>query len=164
MSARTTIEFAGSGELRPAVSGVPARGAAPKALPGRLPRRKAGQAAKPMAAEAAPVRAVLEIGVINGDLMFVPQPLMLGHYASLRLTGTERVIGYLLRQDAHTAADSEPYVVTLPTSKSVVASRLNVTPEHFSRILHDLADGGLISVDGRDVTIFDAAKLRHYHG
>ena len=48
MSARTTIEFAGSGELRPAVSGVPARGAAPKALPGRLPRRKAGQAAKPM--------------------------------------------------------------------------------------------------------------------
>jgi len=79
-------------------------------------------------------------------------------------SGTERVIGYLLRQDAHTAADSEPYVVTLPTSKSVVASRLNVTPEHFSRILHDLADGGLISVDGRDVTIFDAAKLRHYHG
>jgi len=96
MSARTTIEFAGSGELRPAVSGVPARGAAPKALPGRLPRRKAGHAANPMAAGEAPVGAVLEISVLNGDLTFVPQPLMLGHYASLRLTGTERVIDTLL--------------------------------------------------------------------
>ena len=47
-------------------------------------------------AEAGPARAVLEISVINGDLLFVPQPLMLGHYASLRLTGTERVVDTLL--------------------------------------------------------------------
>jgi CRP/FNR family transcriptional regulator, dissimilatory nitrate respiration regulator len=79
-------------------------------------------------------------------------------------SGTERVIGYLLRQDAQTVSESDPYVVTLPTSKGVVASRLNVTPEHFSRILHDLVDAGLIKVDGRDVTIFEAAKLRDHHG
>ncbi len=79
-------------------------------------------------------------------------------------SGTERVIGYLLRQDAHAEAESDPYVVSLPTSKAVVASRLSVTPEHFSRILHDLIEARLIKVDGREVTIFDAAKLRDYHG
>ena len=46
----------------------------------------------------------------------------------------------------------------------IVASRLNVTPEHFSRILHDLTDAGLIAVEGRDVKILEAAKLRDYHG
>jgi len=79
-------------------------------------------------------------------------------------SGTQRVIGYLLRQDEDTAVASHSYVVTLPTSKSVVASRLNLTPEHFSRILHDLSDAGLVAVEGRQVTIVDAAKLRAYTG
>jgi hypothetical protein len=39
-----------------------------------------------------------------------------------------------------------------------------VTPEHFSRILHDLIGAELIAVDGRDVKILDVAKLRDYHG
>ncbi len=79
-------------------------------------------------------------------------------------SGTERVVGYLLRQDAQETAEPGPYVVTLPTSKAIVASRLNVTPEHFSRILHDLVEAGLIAVDGRDVRILEAGKLRDYHG
>ena len=79
-------------------------------------------------------------------------------------SGTQRVIGYLLRQDEEQAAANPAYSVTLPTSKAVVASRLNLTPEHFSRILHDLADAGLISVDGRAVNILDVAKLRAYSG
>jgi CRP-like cAMP-binding protein len=79
-------------------------------------------------------------------------------------SGTQRVIGYLLRQDEDQAATHSAYAVTLPTSKAVVASRLNLTPEHFSRILHDLADDALISVDGREVKILDVAKLRGYSG
>jgi len=67
------------------------------------------------------------------------------------------VIGYLLREGL---ADGEE--VTLHASKAVVASRLNLTPEHFSRILHDLAEHGLIEVQGRGITILDAAKLRDY--
>jgi CHAT domain-containing protein len=39
---------------------------------------------------------MLKVSVINGDLMFVRQPLLLGHYTSLRLTGTERVVDRLL--------------------------------------------------------------------
>jgi CRP-like cAMP-binding protein len=78
-------------------------------------------------------------------------------------SGTQRVVGYLLRDDPHTA-DGEPLVVTLPTSKAIVASRLNVTPEHFSRILHDLVAAGLIEVDGRDVRIVDIEGLREHRG
>src|SRR5437867_2391193 len=56
----------------------------------------ASPAAKPAAAGAGSNRAVLEISVVSGDLLFVPEPLMLGHYASLRLTGTGRVVDTLL--------------------------------------------------------------------
>jgi CRP-like cAMP-binding protein len=79
-------------------------------------------------------------------------------------SGTQRVIGYLQRQDMQHDSEAESYVVTLPTSKAVVASRLNVTPEHFSRILHELVSAGLIRVDGREVTIVDADGLRDYRG
>jgi len=79
-------------------------------------------------------------------------------------SGTQRVIGYLLRQDEDHASAVAPYTVTLPTSKAIVASRLNLTPEHFSRILHDLTEAGLIAVDGRDVKIGDVARLRNYTG
>jgi CRP-like cAMP-binding protein len=79
-------------------------------------------------------------------------------------SGTQRVIGFLLRQDEELAGGSEPYTVTLPTSKAVTASLLNVTPEHFSRILHELSSAGLIRVDGREVQIQDVARLRNYPG
>ncbi len=79
-------------------------------------------------------------------------------------SGTQRVIGYLLRQDDAMGADSGPTTLTLPVSKAIVASRLNLTPEHFSRILHELQAQGLIRVDGRDVHIVDIGKLREHNG
>jgi len=79
-------------------------------------------------------------------------------------SGTQRVIGYLLRQDDAQGADSGPTRLTLPVSKAIVASRLNLTPEHFSRILHELAERELIRVEGRDVHIDDVARLRAYEG
>ena len=76
-------------------------------------------------------------------------------------SGSERVIGYLLRDVPDGAgADGQPIEVNLSPGKSVIASRLNMTPEHFSRILHDLAAGGLIEVDGRTIRIPDLARLR----
>ena len=76
-------------------------------------------------------------------------------------SGSERVIGYLLRDVPDGAgADGQPIEVNLSPGKSVIASRLNMTPEHFSRILHDLAAGGLIEVDGRTIGIPDLARLR----
>ena len=48
----------------------------------------------------------------------------------------------------------------LTPGKSVLASRLNMTPEHFSRILHDSPPYGLIQVNGRSIRVPDVARLR----
>ena len=76
---------------------------------------------------------------------------------SLR-SGRERVIGYLLRNQDDTESHRD-VSIELPTKKGVIASRLNLTQEHFSRILHDLAENGLIVVDGRRIRIPDVARL-----
>ena len=70
----------------------------------------------------------------------------------------QRVIGYL----AVLEESGTPGRVTLPAQKSLVASRLNLTAEYFSRILHELANAGLIRIDGRDIEILDAARLRTF--
>lgn len=79
---------------------------------------------------------------------------------SLR-SGTQRVIGYFL-QGGESLNDGHQF--RLQTSKTVIASRLNLTPEHFSRILHDLVDHGLIAVKGRDITLLDVKALSTYTG
>lgn len=76
---------------------------------------------------------------------------------SLR-SGSQRVTNYLLREGACENGDR----LTLPVSKRLIASRLNLTPEHFSRVLHDLVQGGMISVDKRNVTILAIEALRRY--
>lgn len=40
--------------------------------------------------------SALRVAVLNGDLKFVRQPLLVGHYRSLMLTGTERVVDRLV--------------------------------------------------------------------
>jgi CRP-like cAMP-binding protein len=77
-------------------------------------------------------------------------------------SGAQRVIGYLLRYEGAVGSDEPTMTVTLPVSKAVLASRLNLTPEHFSRILHNLVDAGLIAVRGRQVRIPDIEKLRAF--
>lgn len=81
-------------------------------------------------------------------------------------SGVQRIIGYLLRDQADgEGAPDAPIRVTLPVSKATVASRLSITPEYFSRVLHELEDAGLVAVDKREITILDAARLsRHPNG
>ena len=80
---------------------------------------------------------------------------------SLR-SGAQRVIGYLLRDEGLATEGVKEVAVTLPTNKGVIASRLNLTPQHFSRILHELTECSLIEVDGRTVRIRDVERLRAY--
>ena len=75
-------------------------------------------------------------------------------------SGRQRIIGYLLRDNME--SDAKSLTVTLPTSKGVIASRLNLTQEHFSRILHELQENGLITVQGRKIGIPNVEKLRGY--
>ena len=78
---------------------------------------------------------------------------------SLR-SGRQRIIGYLLREYAD-EGDAR-ITVTLPTNKGVIASRLNLTQEHFSRILHELSEKELIVVEGRRIHIPNVDMLRAY--
>jgi len=79
-------------------------------------------------------------------------------------SGKERIIGYLLRELAETKQNGANAAVTLPTNKGVIASRLNLTQEHFSRILHELTGLGLIIVEGRKIHIPSVARLRQHEG
>jgi CRP-like cAMP-binding protein len=77
--------------------------------------------------------------------------------------GMQRLIGYLLRDvvsDAHT--DETPVTVSLPASKATIASRLSLTPEYFSRVLHELEAHQLIRIDRREIHIPDVQKLTRY--
>jgi len=48
----------------------------------------------------------------------------------------------------------------LDANKGVIASRLNLTPEHFSRILSELSHQSLIEVQGSEIRILDVERLR----
>lgn len=54
--------------------------------------------------------------------------------------------------------------ITLPAAKNIIASRLSIQPETLSRILSNLGNKGLISVDGLNITVHDAEGLRTYEG
>jgi CRP/FNR family transcriptional regulator, dissimilatory nitrate respiration regulator len=71
-------------------------------------------------------------------------------------SGAERLAAYLLR---HRHDANGPIELTLPAPKAEIASLLNMTPEHFSRVLHDLAAAGLLGVKGRRITVPDPMRL-----
>jgi CRP-like cAMP-binding protein len=76
-------------------------------------------------------------------------------------SGMQRVIGYLLR-DVDADNGDAPVTVSLPVSKATIASRLSLTPEYFSRVLHELEAAGLVRIDKRDIHILDAQALATY--
>jgi CRP-like cAMP-binding protein len=69
-------------------------------------------------------------------------------------SATARVAGYL-----HRRAEAEGDSFRLDVPKLVLASRLTVQPETFSRILRVLSDRGVIRVDGPSVEVLDRAAL-----
>lgn len=83
----------------------------------------------------------------------------------------ERVVAYLVASADHTPSravvgtgEGTERVVVLPTSKQVTASRLNLTPETFSRVLRELSEQGLVRVDGRRIVVSDPAALSGWDG
>jgi CRP-like cAMP-binding protein len=69
-------------------------------------------------------------------------------------TGTVRTIAYLLHQAPEGITSFE-----LKVAKSVIASRLSVKPETFSRILKSLHERGIVSIEGRNVMIHDREAM-----
>ena len=78
-------------------------------------------------------------------------------------SGMQRLIGYLLRDvELDLEGDIGIVTVSLPVSKATVASRLSLTPEYFSRVLHQLESEGLIEIDRREIRILDVRRLASY--
>ena len=73
-------------------------------------------------------------------------------------SGEQRFAAWLLR--AAPAAERGAVTVTLPGAKRAIASRINLSAEHLSRILRHLVAEGLIEVRGRTIDIPDVARLR----
>ena len=69
-----------------------------------------------------------------------------------------RLAGYLVEQvPGNVPASSE---VHLSAPKNVIASRLGIQPETFSRVAARLMQDGLIRVRGQDVVLLDVEGLR----
>lgn len=71
---------------------------------------------------------------------------------------SRRVVNYLLQE-----RDRGGGVIELQASKRLVASKLGIQPETFSRILHRFVDDGLIAMERRHISILDEAGLASYH-
>jgi CRP-like cAMP-binding protein len=72
-------------------------------------------------------------------------------------SAVERVACYLLRSAPR--LETSTFEVTLPVSKKLVASQLNISQETFSRVLHEFAGAGLIRVQGRTLRVVDRPGL-----
>ncbi len=78
-------------------------------------------------------------------------------------SGAQRLIGFLLRDvDNSDVAPEQRFTVSLPVSKATIASRLSLTPEYFSRVLHELEVDQLIEIDNREIRILDVKRLTQY--
>lgn len=77
-------------------------------------------------------------------------------------SGKQRIIGYILRELPENEQNSNNATITLLANKGAIASRLNLTQEHFSRILHELSDLGLIVVEGKKIHIPNLVNLRKH--
>ena len=71
---------------------------------------------------------------------------------------TERTVSYLLNQIPAGVVESPE--VHLTTPKQVIASRLAIKPETFSRILGRLTRDGLVDVHAQDIVLRDIQGLR----
>jgi CRP-like cAMP-binding protein len=72
----------------------------------------------------------------------------------------QRLVDYLLEQ--RRAGGEGSSSITLPATKQVVASRLNMTPAALSRTFRDLAEAGLIEMRGKRVTLLDPDRLGEF--
>lgn len=74
------------------------------------------------------------------------------------MKGADRLVQYLL--DHADPDEAGRQVVELEAPKLVIASRLGIKPETFSRLLHKLSDQGLIEVQDNRVYLRDPERMR----
>jgi len=78
--------------------------------------------------------------------------------SSTTQSGMQRTAAYVVRLLRERRGGGRP-IVTLPAAKGVIASRLNLSQEHFSRILGQLQAAEVLRVRGRAIRILDLEAL-----
>ena len=73
---------------------------------------------------------------------------------------THRVVRYLIESLTNNLTERPEIELNIP--KRLIAARLSIQPETFSRIMRKLCDDEIIAVDGRHVTVLDPERLLHY--
>ncbi len=75
-------------------------------------------------------------------------------------TATQRVVRFILglieEQDRH----KEQVEITLPVAKRLIAARLAMQPETFSRVIHDFRAQGLLEINGPVLNIARTSALK----
>lgn len=77
--------------------------------------------------EAVQEAPALQLGVLNGNLKFVAQPLLIGHYLALQLTGTEAVMDRLLGGVMHQSLRAGLYPDSLGAHR--IFTNLTIDPD-----------------------------------
>jgi len=73
-------------------------------------------------------------------------------------TAQQRIAHYLIKSIKDSSCTQSE--ITLPASKSAIASTLNLSPETFSRELHELQHKELISISRKIIHLHDIATLK----
>ena len=71
-----------------------------------------------------------------------------------------RLASYLLEHV--TEADDDEAAIRLDLPRHVIASRLSITPETLSRLLRDLVDEGIVTIEDRLIYVHSLSRLRPY--
>ncbi len=95
--------------------------------------------------------------LLLGDMSFRLRK-MVNEIDTLTLhTGTCRVASYLIQEMSEGKNNFK-----LDTAKNVIAARLSVKPETFSRIIKSLKNQGILTIEGNCVTIHDIDALKQH--
>ncbi len=79
------------------------------------------------------------------------------------MSARQRLTDFLIKQGrCHSSDDADGVTVVLPASKALIASSLNISPETFSRALHELASRGLAQIERRTIWIPSLDRLSQF--
>jgi len=114
------------------------------------------------------VRAACVVALVERNLRFSRNlaralaernHVLVAELETSRLRSAQRLAAYL-DSIAQPAAQPGTWAARLAVSKTLLASRLGIKKETLSRLLRELAGGGLIDVAGREITIRDRLGLQ----
>lgn len=75
------------------------------------------------------------------------------------MSARRRLADFLLKQGRCSSDADNHAVVVLPAAKALIASKLNISAETFSRELHELAHHGLVEIEWRTILIPSLDRL-----